>query len=165
MYRLVEGKGAKVCFPGTAKAYNALFNEVSAEMVAKQAIWASLHPEKTSGQVFNVADRTRPTTWQERWPVIASFFELKGVGPTDHPERLPKPSEYIQEHSHVLKTRGFKADLVHLPTHLDGVGFNLDFDRQLSLEKVRRVGFSEERNPDESWSHTFPMLREAGLIP
>ncbi|KAI9844854.1 MAG: hypothetical protein M1830_007580, partial [Pleopsidium flavum] len=86
LYALVEGKGAKVPFPGTESAYTSLFNEASADIIARFSIWAALHPEKTGrGQLFNIADEARPSRMSERWPALAKYFGLEGIGPVDDP--------------------------------------------------------------------------------
>ena len=97
-YALVEGKGAKVPFPGTQNAYASLFNEASAETIARFSIWAALHPEKTGGgQLFNIADQATPSRMAERWPVLAKYFGLEGSGPIDD-RNLLSPGEYIKKH-------------------------------------------------------------------
>ena len=168
MYALVEGKGAKVPFPGTPPAYEARFNDASADIIAKFSIWASLHPETCGGgQLFNIADQNPPSNMRERWPAIASYFHLEGVGPdVGGGGVLLKPGEYIEKHKRVLEeewegkgTRVFKAEA------LDEYGYHFTFDRHLSLEKVRSVGFGEEIEPNASWFKAFDRMRDAGMIP
>ncbi|KAI4132091.1 MAG: hypothetical protein LQ341_006306 [Variospora aurantia] len=184
LYALVHGKGARVPFPGTPKAYASLYNEASAATVAKCAIWAALpHPDRRttrSGQTFNIADRAEPGSMSERWPVLAAYFGLRGVAPPpaaaadddedDDEEKkkkvLMKPGEFIMKHRHVLEeakgVRGTSA--VFRGDFLDGYGYHLDFDRQLSLEKVQRAGFTEEVDPNESWTRAFEMFKAAVMI-
>ncbi|EIM89701.1 uncharacterized protein STEHIDRAFT_51972 [Stereum hirsutum FP-91666 SS1] len=162
-YRLVNGRGARVHFPGTMKAYNALFNDASSSLIARQTIWASLHPLKSSRQLFNVADSASPSSWRDRWPRVAAYFGLEGVGPADEPEKELKPGEYVMKYKSVLEEMGFGGSQIFVPEWLDGYGFALDFDRALSLNKIREAGFMEEG--EESWTKAFDMFREAGMIP
>ncbi|KAL8833218.1 MAG: hypothetical protein Q9170_004413 [Blastenia crenularia] len=167
LYALVEGKGAKIPFPGTLKAYNSLYNEASAEIIAKCAIWATLHPEQTrDGQIFNIADQAKPESMKERWPALAGYFGLEGTAPAedDEGQKMLKPSGYITKHQGALKEAGVKSSPVFKGEFLDSYGYYLDFDRQLSLEKVRKAGFREELNPNRSWFKAFDRFKRAGMI-
>lgn len=166
LYALIEGKGAKVPFPGTLKAYNSLYNEASASTIAKCSIWASLHPDRTgNGQIFNIADRSSPGSMKDRWPALAAYFGLEGTAPVEDVDRgILKPSEYIKKHYAVLEKHGVKSSPVFRGEFLDSYGYYLDFDRWLSLEKVRKVGFGEEKDPNESWFEAFDRFKQAEMI-
>ena len=164
-YALVEGQGAKVPFPGTIDAYKSQYNEASAEIIAKCAIWAALHPEKSgNGQMFNVADQTTPSRMSERWPALARYFGLEGVSPSDDPDLL-KPSEFVEKHLATTRAQGLRENKVFKGKFLDSYGYYLTVDRQLSLEKVRSAGFGEEIDPNLSWFKTFDRFKVAGMIP
>ena len=167
MYALVEGKGAKVPFPGTESGYNALFNDASADVIARFSIWASLHPECCGGgELFNIADQARPSRMSERWPVIAGYFGLEGVGPDVVVGKdVMKPGEYIEKHKLALEEWGGKGSTVFKAEALDAYGYHYTFDRHMSLEKARKVGFAEEIEPMTSWFKAFDRLRLAGMVP
>ena len=168
VYALVEGKGAKVPFPGVQSGYDSLFNDASADIIAKFSIWASLHPETCGGgNLFNIADQARPSRMSERWPAITKHFGLEGVGPLPDGDgkKALKPGEYIELHKDVLEKWGGKGSRVFKAEALDEYGYHFTFDRQMSLEKVRGVGFEEEIEPDGSWFKAFDRLRAAGMIP
>ena len=98
----------------------------------------------------------------ERWPAIANYFGLEGTGPLEDMEGVLKPGEYIEMHKGLLDgkaSRVFKAEA------LDEYGYHFTFDRHMSLEKVRGVGFEEEIDPNASWFKAFDRLRAAGMIP
>lgn len=79
---LVEGAGAQIPFPGLPASYDVLFTEASADNIARQSIWLSLHPEVSSRQAFNVADcGSKPTLTSERWIQLCRYFGLEGVAP------------------------------------------------------------------------------------
>ncbi|KAJ6601319.1 hypothetical protein DFH09DRAFT_969944 [Mycena vulgaris] len=167
LYRAVEGEGASVPYPGTEMGYNSKFNDASSEIIAKLAIWASLHPEKAGGgQLFNIADRGEPSAMRERWPALAAYFGLVGVGPPapDAPAIL-KPGEYATKHEDLLKAKCKKPNDVFGRSFLDRYGYFLTFDRQLSLEKIRAVGFDEELDPLASWLKAFERFKRAGMVP
>jgi len=164
-YSLVEGKGAKVPFPGTTKAFESHFNDASAEIIARFSIFASLHPEKCGGgKLFNIADQSKPTRMVERWPAICSFFGLEGVGPVEEGKGALLPGEYVEKNRDVLEERGVKGVSVWKGSFLDSYGFYLDFDREMCLDRVREVGFVEEREPNVSWWKAFGRFRERGMI-
>ncbi|TFK47055.1 hypothetical protein OE88DRAFT_1739080 [Heliocybe sulcata] len=163
LYALVEGKGAKVPFPGNEAAWHALWTDASSSIIARAAIWASLHPEKTAGELFNVADEARPVTNKERWPALAAYFGLEGTSPAGDDSSILKPSEYVTKHAHILAAKGLKVQ-VWQGGHLDLVGYNFDFDKQLSLDKIRSAGFTEERDSIKSWLKTFDKFKAAGMI-
>ncbi len=173
LFALVHGKGASVPFPGTQKAYTSLYNEASAATIAKCAIWAALHPHHTrGGQVFNIADQAKAESMNERWPLLANWFGLRGIAPRSSPvdnddqarEEALKPSEFIKKHGHLLEAKGVRSSAVFKGDFLDEYGYYLDFDRQLSLDKVRQAGFVEEVNPNDGWIRAFEMLKAADMI-
>ncbi|KAI4263713.1 MAG: hypothetical protein L6R42_001153 [Xanthoria sp. 1 TBL-2021] len=163
LYRLIEGPNAKVPFPGSLAGYNALYNEASADIIAKLAIWASLHPaEAGGGQIFNISDQAKPESMRDRWPRLAAYFGLQGVAPVEG--EVLKPSEYINRYQGEAEKLGVKSSPVFKGEFLDSYGFYLDFDRQLSLEKVRKAGFAEEMDPNASWFRAFGRFKEARMI-
>lgn len=101
----------------------------------------------------------------ERWPIICDYFGLVGVPPLDEGKGALLPGEYLQARKEELEEQGFKGVSVWKGDFLDTYGFYCDFDRQLSLARIREVGFLEERDPHESWVETFEAFRRAGMIP
>ncbi|KAL8653692.1 MAG: hypothetical protein Q9226_003743 [Calogaya cf. arnoldii] len=165
LYRLIEGPDAKVPFPGSLAGYDALYNEASADTIAKLAIWASLHSTQAGGgQVFNIADQAKPESMRARWPKLAAYFGLQGVAPVEGQDKGLKPSEYINKYQGEAEKLGVKSSPVFKGDFLDTYGFYLDFDRQLSLEKVRQAGFAEEIDPNASWFRAFGRFEKAGMI-
>lgn len=71
----------EVPFPGSEEAWTHIHTDVSSSQLARFHIYVSLHPEKTAGKAFNIADVDEGTTWKDTWPGIAAYFGLKGVGP------------------------------------------------------------------------------------
>lgn len=117
LYRFVEGEGAKCPFPGNEKSWVNKYNESPQDMVAHFSIYASLHPEKTASQSFNVGGQE--DNWKGKWPVICEYFGLKGTGPE---ENSPQPGAYIAAHrkewdelekKHNLKTGSVDSDITH----------------------------------------------------
>jgi hypothetical protein len=164
-YSLVHGEGADVPFPGTTAGYDSKFTETSATTLARVAVHASLHPSEYKERIFNVADCETPSSMRARWPQIASFFKLRGVAPSPMASASdPSPSNFIKDHQGKIKEAGGKDVIIFNATQLDSVGYWLTFDRQLSLERLRRAGFVEESKPEDGWRETFEMFKKAGMI-
>ncbi|KAM0289009.1 hypothetical protein ACHAO9_006518 [Fusarium lateritium] len=154
--------GAEIPFPGTAEAYHARFTPVSSRILGRIAIHAALN-SSCSGKIINMLDRAEPTTFAELWPSIASFFGLVGTAPSGD-TNMPPPSEYIETHRHLLGEHGRKSGVGAGSKQLDSAGWWLTFDRQLSAERLREMGFEEERDVAEGWIKAFGEFREAGII-
>ncbi|KAH8196435.1 hypothetical protein TruAng_009395 [Truncatella angustata] len=176
LYAHHHGRGARVPFPGIEAAYLANMTPVSAGILARFAIYASLNPDKCgAGQLFNVGDSAEPTTFGHIWPRLAEWFGLVGDGPLssssgtelEEKESL-MPGEYIAKHRGTFDERRLgraeKAGVSAGSLQLDSVGTWLTFDRQLSLDKLRSTGFEEERDVVEGWLEAFRGFKEAGLI-
>ncbi|KAL2062461.1 hypothetical protein VTL71DRAFT_6727 [Oculimacula yallundae] len=165
-YLLLEGKGAKLPYPGSTAGFEAKFNDASASIVGRLSIYASLHPETCGGgRLFNIADQERPSSMAERWPLICEHFGLVGVPSVDEGRGALLPGEYLQANKDVLEKKGFKGVDVWKGDFLDTYGFYCNFDRQLSLAKIREIGFLEERDPHRSWVESFERFKTAGMIP
>ncbi|KXH62581.1 hypothetical protein CNYM01_02784 [Colletotrichum nymphaeae SA-01] len=165
------GKNSKsdveVPFPGNQAGYNSLCTPVSSRTLGRIAIHASLHGEKCGGKVINMADREQPTKFSDLWPSLADWFGLVGVGPREN-DNAEKPGEYVKRHRQIFEEQGcgraVTAGVGGGSIQLDSVGYWLSFDRQLSLQRLRSVGFTEERDPIEGWLEAFERFREASII-
>ncbi|WAO87245.1 Hypothetical protein NCS54_00454900 [Fusarium falciforme] len=157
----------QVPFPGNNEAYHARFTPVASHILGRIAVHAALNPVSCGSRIINMLDRTKPTTFAELWPSIASFFGLIGVAPSADITPQP-PSEYIEKHKHLFSENGMpnaiSAGVGAGSKQLDSVGWWLTFDRQLSAERLRQVGFLEEREPVRGWTEAFERFRSAGII-
>ncbi|MBE3049675.1 hypothetical protein IMZ48_45705 [Candidatus Bathyarchaeota archaeon] len=79
-----------------------------------------------------------------------------------------KPGEYILKHQHLFAENGLPNATEHGvgvgSSQLDSVGWWLGFDRQLSPDRLRSVGFTEQRDPTEGWLDAFERFAKAGII-
>jgi len=107
-----------------------------------------------------------PSRMSERWPALASYFGLEGIGPVEYmnDQKVLLPGEYTKKHQHVLKEHCTRANEVFKAEFLDTYGYYLTVDRQLCLDKVRAAGFSEEIDPNSSWFKAFDRFKKAGMI-
>ncbi|PGH18951.1 hypothetical protein AJ80_04278 [Polytolypa hystricis UAMH7299] len=176
LYAYVEGKGVECPFPGSFGAWKALCNHAGADMIAKSAIHLSLASDfAVSGEGFNIASSQEPWSWEMQWPALCSWFGLKGTPPVDHERSTtvtPSPDAYIASHvedfKRMIQKHGLKDWYVVSPT-MDGTDnwglTKLNFDRHLSLEKIRATGYLEEESPIDSWTQVLQRMRDAKLIP
>lgn len=112
LYAVVEGKGAVCPFPGTEKSWNALSNDSSSDMIARQTLHLSLNmPNEMKGEGFNVADEKAPSSWSAKWPTICAYFGLKGTGPSSEPSHSLEVRRYINDHLDVWKKLEDEHDL------------------------------------------------------
>lgn len=87
LWRYVNGHGAEVPFIGTGPNYRHTNVDSSQDIIARSEIYLSIEkPDEANGEAFNTADYTTPASWVERWPVLTSYFGLKGVGPIEPAE-------------------------------------------------------------------------------
>lgn len=170
LYAHVNGAGSEVPFPGNEKSWVIHSNDSSQDIVARFSIYASLRPDRAGdGRAFNVCDRSRPSSWSVKWPVICSYFGLKGTGPC---EGSPQPGPYIQEHRDrwIELAQENRLRLEQLDNDLANPGFQkyimslFVFERVMSLEAMREAGFSEEVDEKTAWYTAFDRFRAAKII-
>ncbi|KAI3324465.1 hypothetical protein HD806DRAFT_492679 [Xylariaceae sp. AK1471] len=174
----------EVPFPGNVAGANSLFSPVSATKIARFMVYASLHPDVCGGgQLFNIADHEVPCTYGELWPHLANWFGLVGAGPSEDsrarinelragelPEGIEKltPGDYVAKYKDVFsqceRRKAVDCGVGIGSRQLDSVGYWLTFDRQLSLERLKKTGFEGNTDPVQGWVDSFQMLRSAGLI-
>jgi hypothetical protein len=108
-------------------------------------------------------------SWEKRWPILAWYFGLEGVGPIDDAVTGP---EYVERHKEELQAlrqdRGLKEDIMYTSIRNTGsrgsVMKLMDFDRNLDLSKTRALGFNRELSTESSWYTAFDRVREAKLM-
>lgn len=174
LYASVNGPNAECAFPGTEKSWRIMSNDSSQDVVAKFAIWASLHPDRTAGERFNVADSATPSSWEEKWPIICSYFNLVGTPPPAGGSG-PQPGKYIEEHADEWKAlevkHGLQTGRVGNERTFGGFQYFImtmfDFDRQLDMSKTHGVWGKEKVEVDVkgAWWTAFERFRMAKIIP
>ncbi|KAL6706988.1 hypothetical protein ACN47E_004938 [Coniothyrium glycines] len=170
LWREVHGESARCPFPGTTKSWNALSNDSSSDMIARQTIHLSLSPNTQKGGGYNVADAQSPRTWSEKWPILCDYFGLTGTGPSQQP---PEIRTFIKENLETWKRMEQEKGLQQGHAHNDKVfpGFEyflmtqFDFDRQYDMSKMYGTGFTEERGTRETWGGVFDRMKAAKIIP
>jgi len=71
--------GLPLRFPGSDKAYKALYQVTSAEILAKATVWAG-QSDAAKDEIFNITNGDY-FRWQYLWPRIAEMFEMDIADP------------------------------------------------------------------------------------
>lgn len=168
-----EDVGVPVPYPGPPTAYTALHTDVSQSLLAHFHIYASLHPEKTARNAFNVGDDPSGVAWATIWPRICAYFGLKGIGPMDegYPDRPFDINTYMQAHrsdwvawvsKHGLKEGALEGTDFSFLTIMLGLAV---FGRQYDLHKMQVIGFTETRDTFQGYIEAFELMKKAKIIP
>ena len=173
LVRKIDGEGAQVVFPGTMESWNIKSNDSSQDIIARFAIYASLHPDISGGESYNAADNAKPSSWSVKWPIICEYFGLQGVAPSEGSG--PDPFNYAIDHrkqwealeeEHSLQTGriGNERSFGGFPYFIMTM-FN--FDRQLDMSKMHKVWGKdvEETDVKGAWWKAFDRFRKAKIIP
>ena len=168
LWRDVQGEGSEVPFPGNSSAWTALHTDSSQDILARFHIYASLHPVQTTGRAFNVVDGPA-ATWQEVWPQICAYFNLRGITPAS--AGVPfSAQEWMESHrsdwpawvaKHGLKEGALENTSWKFMQDVIGIPFRRDYDPTAS----REIGFTEERPHAIGYELAFDEMREAKIIP
>ncbi|KAL1954328.1 hypothetical protein VTO42DRAFT_1402 [Malbranchea cinnamomea] len=170
LYRFVHGPGASVTFPGTHKNWNYTFTESTQDLITKAEIYLSVvKPEEANGEAYNIADNATPTPWAVRWPIITEYFGLKGVGPGENSwgELDVWWNQHQNEYRKMCEKYGLQPRQIMPETWVFvKAGFTLlDRNREMSLDKIRNVGFTEEWPIGKGFLVAFDRIAEAKIIP
>jgi hypothetical protein len=164
-------RGTHVPYPGPLPAYTARHSDISQSRLARFHIFASLHPDATAGQGFNVADDDAGTSWAEKWPLLAGEFGLVGDGPSPDPTAPPfNIQEYMQEHrgewGEWVTRQGLREGA------LEGTDFGFltlfmgraVFGREYDLANARGIGWEERGLAVDGYLEAFRLMKKAGII-
>lgn len=170
LWKEVHGAGSDCPFPGTEKSWNALSNDSSSEMIARQTLYLSLNKNTEKGGGYNVADEKSPSTWSKKWPVLCEYFGLQGTGPAPNPPEIRKFIKDNVSTWHALEKKyGLQAGHAHNDKVFPGFEYFLmtqfDFDRQYDMTKMYETGFKEERDTKKAWGRVFDRMKAAKVIP
>ncbi|KAJ9630178.1 hypothetical protein H2204_008683 [Knufia peltigerae] len=171
LWKVINGPGSVVPFPGTNKSWKAKHNEAGSEMIGKSTIFLALHPEISGGgEAFNVATSSKYSTWEEKWPMLCEYFGLKSAPPSDNSREV---RAYINDNmgrwKELEQKYGLRDDIAQ--SGITMPGFEIlhlilaDFDRQYDMSKIYRAGFKEDYSVMDIWGKTWDEMRKAKMIP
>ena len=164
---LMKELGRPLVFPGMMKAYNAQIDHTSAELLARQLIWAVREP-KAKNEAFNCvnADRAR---WFEVWMAIGKWFdmpiELKENGMSTDAILLDAEKSGLWDD--MIKKYGLRNQPLSKlapKTTIDSF-MMIDWDQPYSVDKIREAGFTETVDSSKMFCDLFQVLRDVKAIP
>ncbi|KAL4903358.1 hypothetical protein BDW74DRAFT_156229 [Aspergillus multicolor] len=174
LYRYVYGPGAKVPFPGTPKNFVYTHTESSQDIITRAEIYLSVvKPEQANGEAFNIADTSKPGSWSIKWPILAGYFGLEGTGPKprDNEEEWGQIdtwwADHQKEYEQMCKEYGLRQRKIEDATWIFvKAGLTLlNRNREMSLDKIRSVGFTEEWAIGEGQLRAFDRIAAEKIIP
>jgi hypothetical protein len=84
LWRYVNGSGAQIPHIGTMENWLFTYTESTQDIIARSEIYLSVvKPDEANNEAFNTADYSTAVSNSVRWPLMAEYFGLKGVGPSD----------------------------------------------------------------------------------
>lgn len=172
LIREKEGERATVPFPGITRSWSVVNNDCGQNILARFSIFASLHPKRTAGQLYNIADNAQSASWRDKWPIICEYFGLQGVGPTQ--TSGAKADDWEGKYANdwqALETkyglRKVEASRMKHEFSISTLMTVLDKDRPLSLAKAHDLwgDLREETDIKTVWWGAFDRFRRARMIP
>jgi nucleoside-diphosphate-sugar epimerase len=156
--------GLPLRFPGTEKAYRALYQLTSANILAEASIWAA-RSDGARNEVFNITNGDY-FRWQHMWPRIAKMFGMETADP------VPIPlTQYMADKGSLWNSILAKYQLQPIPYEqvaswaFGDFIFNSGFDNVTSTIKARRAGFQDCIDTEEMFETFFGELRSRCVIP
>jgi nucleoside-diphosphate-sugar epimerase len=156
--------GLPLRFPGTEKAYGALYQVTSADVLARATDWAGSTPA-AANEIFNITNGDY-FRWKFMWPRIAKAFRMEVVEP------VPIPlATYMADKGPLWNEMVRKYGLTATPYEkLVSWAFgdfilNSEFDNISSTIKARRAGFPDCIDTEDMFTEFFEGLRQSKIIP
>jgi len=156
--------GLPLRFPGTEKAYRALYQLTSAHILAEASIWAA-RTDAARNEVFNITNGDY-FRWQHMWPRIAKMFGMETADP------VPMPlTTYMTDKGSLWNSIVAKYQLQPIPYEqvaswaFGDFIFNSEFDNVTSTIKARRAGFQDCIDTEDMFKEFFGDLRSRRVIP
>jgi nucleoside-diphosphate-sugar epimerase len=166
---LQRAAGKTLAFPSTPASFEARFNVVDSELLARASIWCST-TAACGNQAFNV-NNGDVFRWKDIWPALADYFELEPAGP--QAQRLP---QYLAEHEaawqELARSHGLAAfPYMRVSAWAQGdyappsSRFACEYDVVSDLSKARSYGFAERVDTTRMFLRLFDRLRAERVIP
>ncbi|KAJ5507956.1 hypothetical protein N7527_010099 [Penicillium freii] len=139
LYREVNGKDAKVPFPGRLHGYHTRHSDTFQDILAKMEIFAALNRDKCQNGSSFCGDG-EPVTWAQVWPGICSYFGLSGVEPDGPDGKQKNIQDFVSENKAIwdrlVLTHSLREGLIESQNwgHVNFMLIDFDFGREYSLE-------------------------------
>ena len=151
-------------FPGTQAGFQALYQSVDADLLARAIAWIST-TASCANQAFNVTNGDY-FRWANVWSKFAEFFDMEAGG-----VRTAKLADEMREKTHVWDRIVRKHDLIRIPLSERATwsyaDFNLarGYDVMSSTLKLRTTGFNECMDTERMFIEHFSRFRAQHAIP
>lgn len=161
---LCAALGLPLAFPGTRAAFESISQATEAGLLARATIWSATTPHARN-EAYNVinGDYFR---WSNVWPRVAAFFGIAAAPPaeTSVAHRFAECEALWQRLAaqHNLRVSRL-ADLAN-GAFLDFL-FKAGWDDLSSVVKLRRHGFHETLDTEDTILSLLAMMRAERLIP
>ncbi|CAI7629992.1 unnamed protein product [Penicillium palitans] len=172
LYRYVNGPGATVVFPGPYANYIHTYTSSSQDIIARSELYLSVEkPDQAHGEAFNTADNPTPESWAVVWPKICEYFGLNAEGASPEDKGWKDIDKWWLAHQGNYKKMceeyGLRPREISEATWIFlSAGFSfLGRNRELSLNKIRSVGFMEEYPIAYGYFQVFDHLAQEKIIP
>jgi nucleoside-diphosphate-sugar epimerase len=159
-----EAEAEPFRFPGSPRAYEALIQMTSADLLARATEWAMTAPA-AANQVFNVTNGDH-VRWSRHWPLLA---ELLGL-PCAEPRRISL-TEWVGGRPQLWRQIVRRHDLRRsevgelLSWEVADFMLNLGWDVHSSTVKIRLAGFGECVDTAAELERLVSRLRRERWIP
>ena len=160
-------------FPASGKCFDALFQVMDAELLARAAIRVATE-SACANNVYNVSNG-ESFRWRDLWPAFAAFFGLQAKGPGELPhsdflaEFLARHKDAWHEISARHGLRPFPID--RAPAWVRGdytppnSRFAAEYDIISDISKFRPTGFAKTIGNADMFLRLFDRYRSERIIP
>jgi nucleoside-diphosphate-sugar epimerase len=161
---LSQARSLPLRFPGTSVTYRDVLAQVTdASWLARASLWAALAPAARN-EAFNLVGE--PFRWERIWQHVADAFEMEVAAPQPMSLVQQMPS-MAGEWAELAARHGLQGPAFQKLVNW-GFGdfiFNCEFDVISDMGKIRRAGFVEPSDNEQSILTALRQLREKKIIP
>ena len=172
LYRHVNGPGATVAFPGSYANYIHTYTASSQDIIARSELYLSIKKaDQAHEEAFNTADNAAPQSWALIWPTMCEYFELRGESASPKDKGWKDIDKWWFTHqdqyNKMCEEYGLRPrEIPEASWTFLSAGFSLLCrNRELSLDKIRSVGFTEEYPIGYGYFQVFERLTQDKIIP
>ncbi|KAL2784210.1 hypothetical protein BJX66DRAFT_317025 [Aspergillus keveii] len=171
LYRYVNGAGATAVFPGSYNHYIHTYTPSSQDIIARSELYLSIEkPDQAHGEAFNTADNATPAPWTLVWPKLCEYFGLTAQG-ASHEDNGWKDIDkwwiaHQDDYTRMCEEYGLRPREILPETWiLLAAGFTfLGRNREMCLDKIRGLGFTEEYPVGHGYFRVFERLVEEKIL-
>ncbi|WP_320671074.1 SDR family oxidoreductase [Patulibacter defluvii] len=160
---ICQETGVPLRFPGTARAYDALYQVSDAELLARATVWSGA-TAAAHGEIFNLTNGD-VFRWRQLWPRLAEAFGL----PVAEPQPLDLPT-HMRGHGEAWRDRVRRRGLRETPWEqvvdwrFGQFILGSEHDNISNTTKIRRAGFTECYDTLDRLSEWFGRMLDERVV-